>query len=896
METTAEGQVNILTSQLESKTGLNLTLNGKIEQIDGLMHLKLRDSTSLRLSQEVSDAPTDFRRWQVIPSTDSTGEISSVKVVSSEQLSPQQAKKASEDKCDLVGRVVQLGKKGQFVRFKVQRPGEKTLKPTLLNPDPRMKAGQLWQVSARLQGRSLRIEYAAPISGNALASLNPQTITSNSSTATTQKTTTTQKSGESPESRNHLSGPRVLEEATAPNHKALAALSAQTGDETNWQLFPGVWRRYAWEWEAINSITGQKARVQIMARGTKSQVYLYPEVASDLADKESATSLEETEDLVVTPLGAARSIGASCFKVEIGPYEIVLDCGTRPKGYEPLPALEHLSRPNLLLITHGHQDHIGAVPVFHNRWPEARMICTPGTREIAQVMLQDGLKVQQLNEDSPELFDSVDLERTLFRLETQAIGEDFEPLPGLKVRFINAGHILGAACIYMSYGTRSLLYTGDYNTTSSRTTTGLQISDLPEADILITESTYGADAHPARKAQETALIKAVASVVQAGGNVLIPAFALGRAQEILLAIRTSHEFRQMRIPVYVDGLVRAVTNAFRDHLTLLPQSVQNLVKQTGIEPFFDSEGIPPIIPIARKEERPLAMAKPSVIVASSGMLSGGASVYYAQTLLERENAAVFISGYTDEESPGRLLQNLETGDTIELEGKEITVRAHIQRFNLSAHADKVGLTQVIHKVDPQHLILIHGSLDALHELARSGDLQKRHVVHIPAVGEAIEYGQIPEHVSSRRQDQLIEYQTNSEVSEGFEVEVIAEIEGAWLRIPEEIVEEDPRWQMLADTGILKAKWDRNGLRLTTLTQHDLIIEEAKKSGENCCAQCVHFLGRSCQSEDSPMYSLQVDPSGYCPEFFPSQSELYLRRSNLNRGIDGEMGREEDDLD
>ena len=107
------------------------------------------------------------------------------------------------------------------------------------------------------------------------------------------------------------------------------------------------------------------------------------------------------------------------------------------------------------------------------------------------------------------------------------------------------------------------------------------------------------------------------------------------------------------------------------------------------------------------------MAKPSVIVASSGMLSGGASVYYAKTLLERENAAVFISGYTDEESPGRLLQNLNTGDKIELDGVEITVRAQIKRFNLSAHADKVGLTQVINKVNPKHLILVHGSLPTL---------------------------------------------------------------------------------------------------------------------------------------------------------------------------------------
>lgn len=365
-------------------------------------------------------------------------------------------------------------------------------------------------------------------------------------------------------------------------------------------------------------------------------------------------------------------------------------------------------------------------------------------------MLSDCLKVQQSNEDSPQLFDETELERTLFRLETQPVGKDFEPLPGLKVRFINAGHIVGAACIYLRYGERSLLYTGDYNTTSSRTTTGLRIADLPQADVLITEATYGADTHPARNTQETALLSAIANVVKAGGNVLIPAFALGRAQEILLALRTSAEFRKLGIPIYADGLVRAVTDTFRDHLELLPQSVQNLVKNSDTEPFFDEKSQPAVIPITHVRERPLAIASPSVIVASSGMLSGGASVYYAKILLERENAAIFISGYTDKESPGRLLQNLRTGDTIELDGSEITVRAQIKRFNLSAHADKIGLTQVINKVNPQHLILVHGCLEALHQLSRSGDLRSKHYIHIPNVGEEIEYGVVPKRLNKKQ--------------------------------------------------------------------------------------------------------------------------------------------------
>ncbi|MGA9377922.1 MAG: MBL fold metallo-hydrolase, partial [Phormidium sp.] len=419
-------------------------------------------------------------------------------------------------------------------------------------------------------------------------------------------------------------------------------------------------------------------------------------------------------------------------------------------------------------------------------------------------------------------------------------------------------HIVGAACIFMQYGDRSLVYTGDYNTTSSRTTEGLKLADLPKADMLITESTYGADNHPNRKAQESALLQAIGEVVKKGGNVLVPAFALGRAQEIILAIRTSAVFHNLKIPIYVDGLVRAVTDVFRDNLSLLPQSVKNFVQQKQ-EPFFDPNSPSPVIPITSPKQRPLAMAKPSVIIASSGMLTGGPSIYYATTLLERENAAIFISGYTDEESPGRLLQNLNTGDTVTLDGKELNVKAQVRKFNLSAHADKVGLTQVIHRVNPQHLILIHGSHEALHQLSRAGDLQEKYYIHIPSVGDEIVYGEAPEHLTARR---LAQFDLPTE----FEVNVEAEVEGAWIRIPEEIVETDPRWQMLAGTGILKAKWEGFHLKLSPLTQKDIVVEEAIASGEDCCAVCNFFRAGKCQSEESPLFSFSVDPTSKCLEF------------------------------
>jgi hypothetical protein len=260
------------------------------------------------------------------------------------------------------------------------------------------------------------------------------------------------------------------------------------------------------------------------------------------------------------------------------------------------------------------------------------------------------------------------------------------------------------------------------------------------------------------------------------------------------------------------------------------------------------------------------MASPSVIIASSGMLSGGASVYYAQSLLERENAAIFISGYTDEESPGRFLQGLEKGDIVQLEGKELTVRATVKRFNLSAHADKVGLTQVIHKVNPKHLILVHGSPDALHSLARTGKLQSEHIVHIPSVGEAIEYGSIPSQISARKANILTQ-------PESFEVEVVAEAEGAWIRIPQSVVEDDPRWQRLATTGILNASWQGIALKLTPLNQHHLAREMALASGKDCCAVCQFFKKDYCRCESSPLFEFQVDPQGQCLEFKRSVKEI-----------------------
>jgi len=805
-----------------------ITIRGQIEKIEDKYYLACADGNKFKISSSQGYPQGDFL-WEVVPSIDPQGIIQSLQI---EGFTTE-----GEEECWMVGTVIQVRPKNSSVQLKIKRSLRKTLRLTLLcAPLETMKTGETWQVSCIRQGKSLLITAGEQLEPNQEPS---QSISQLSPPAAQPKPT---------------EEPSFLE----IEKEAIATLATQTNsDPHSWQLKKPKIRENIIEWDATNTATKSRARIKLNRETEATEIWSF-----NKTPKTANISEEDKGRLIVTPLGAARSIGASCFQIKIGPYEIVLDCGTRPKGYDPLPALDYLENPDLLLVSHAHQDHIGAVPVFQAKWPATPIICTEGTREIARVMLRDCLKVQQ-REDFPELFDWNDLERTLFKMETVPVGVDIEPLPGLFVRFINAGHILGAACIYLRYGERTLLYTGDFHTASSRTTNGLMLKDLPSSDMLIIESTYGAGTHPSRKMEETGLIEAIAEVVKAGGNVLIPAFALGRAQEIILAIRTSALFHSLQIPVYVDGLVRAICEVFRDNLDLLPGAVQNLVKQNGIEPFFDAEGTPPIIPIASQSDRPLAMAKPSVIIASSGMLTGGPSIYYAKTLLERENAAIFISGYTDEESPGRLLQNLSTGDEIELDGTKLTVRARISRFNLSAHADKIGLTQAIAKVAPRHLILIHGFGNSLHELADSGELKSKHFIHIPAVGDSIEYGTIPEQIS---QKQL----TTIEMPNEFEITMEAEYDGAWLRVPQEVIDNDPRWQRLADVGILKAEWVGNKLLLKAVSQQSLqreiVMEKATASGESCCANCTHFHQSCCQHPESSLFRLRVDPAGSCPDF------------------------------
>jgi hypothetical protein len=257
---------------------------------------------------------------------------------------------------------------------------------------------------------------------------------------------------------------------------------------------------------------------------------------------------------------------------------------------------------------------------------------------------------------------------------------------------------------------------------------------LKRPDLLVLESTYGARLHPNRAAEEMRLARAVAEAVERG-RCLIPAFALGRAQEICLILRSAQRDKVIpEFPIYLDGLVRTVCAAY----STIPEALARpLARQVGRgQPVFVGGTVREV---TGPEERHRVIAQDHVcVIASSGMLTGGPSAFYAAQIAGDDRATIMITGYQDEESPGRRLLDLaDAGEgELELEGRPVQARCRVERYSLSAHADATELARFARAVQPRQVALVHGDPEA--RAALGARLRELTVVRFPDDGEVID--------------------------------------------------------------------------------------------------------------------------------------------------------------
>ena len=447
----------------------------------------------------------------------------------------------------------------------------------------------------------------------------------------------------------------------------------------------------------------------------------------------------------LTFLGGADEVGASCTLVEIAGKKILVDAGIRisPKTSrgiqnDQLPDLQPITAaggPDYILVTHAHTDHTGALPLVLEQYPYTPVMMTRPTAALTQVLQKDALTIMKgRNEQEGELplFDEVSVNRLMDAIQLVEFNQTIKLAEGLQVTYHVAGHIAGAAMLVFESSEGTLVMSGDVSMSPQRTVKSVAVPKI-KADALVLESTYGGRLHANRRDEEFRLIQTLKRVTERGGKVLIPAFALGRSQEIIQIIHAFSD--QLDVPVYVDGMVRTVCDAYAFFADLLPE---NSVKAAGDEHLFFRGKVRPI----RNTDHRIEVAnesEPCIVVASSGMLTGGASVVYARQFAKDEKSAILLTGYQDEESPGRFLQRImrerDKGETptMTLGNEKVQVRCEIDTYSLSAHGDENELRMIAQALEPEEIMLVHGDEAARHSLA-TGLRQRQFITTTPRVG------------------------------------------------------------------------------------------------------------------------------------------------------------------
>jgi Cft2 family RNA processing exonuclease len=432
-------------------------------------------------------------------------------------------------------------------------------------------------------------------------------------------------------------------------------------------------------------------------------------------------------------LGETEAIAASCHYLEIAGTGLVLDAGMDPDADGPaaLPPFELLDPRGVdhVVVTHAHHDHLGALPVLMRRVPHARVHMSKPTALLADVLLPSSAKLQvrRMREGSTAaepVFDVDTVEALSYLYEAHNLDTDLD-LTGLNAttpltaRFYHAGHVLGAVGVYLEAEegrkTCRVFYTSDTSLHPQAIQPG---GDYPEEerlplDVLLLETTLGADPEAElapRKGEEKQFGEALARVLARGGSVLVPVFALGRAQEVLALI---DRFKRRRVipedtPVYTAGQLRGIAGIY------------DLTR-------FSTPRLDPDFEVAEVEQQRIprtatrlddALAEPAVFVVSSGMLfERTLSNQLAQRLVGHEEHGVFFVGFTKEGSPGdRLQQAAATGPGTEVvldpEKGPQPVHAEVLRFRFSGHAHRRDLLHLVEMMRPRTVVLVHGEAAA----------------------------------------------------------------------------------------------------------------------------------------------------------------------------------------
>jgi len=426
-------------------------------------------------------------------------------------------------------------------------------------------------------------------------------------------------------------------------------------------------------------------------------------------------------------LGSSRFVGRSAYLVETPESKVLVDAGVDVSGSgDMFPELGVLGIPldeiDAVVVTHAHLDHSGMVPYLYKLGYKGPVYATPPTRDLSALLQFDFVDVLTKDNKDPPYSERWVKEAALHTI-TRNYGEVTDITPDMRITFHNAGHILGSATvhIHVGQGFHNIVFTGDLKFGFSRLHNPAD-TKYPRVETLIMESTYGArdDVHPPRRETEAALEKILTETMEKGGKLLIPAFAVGRAQEIMLTLEAFYRKNGYDWPIYVDGMIKEASAIYTAYPEYLRRDVQRRIL-TNDSPF-EMEHFVYVDSYAKRDE--IMEGGPAVILAPSGSLTGGPAVDYFQRLAEDPKNAITLVGYQFEGSLGRKLQKGIREIPMKVNGgkmKAIHVEARVETLHgFSGHSDRRQLEAFVRHLPqkPSRILTVHGEEEKCVSLAR----------------------------------------------------------------------------------------------------------------------------------------------------------------------------------
>ncbi|MGF1485781.1 MAG: MBL fold metallo-hydrolase [Prochloraceae cyanobacterium] len=543
-------------------------------------------------------------------------------------------------------------------------------------------------------------------------------------------------------------------------------------------------------------------------------------------------SSDNLDRLSCSTYGVGHDREGVCLLIKIGPYRIMLDCG--------LTSLKEIIDENpqkppaeFVFCSHAHSDHARGLLELNRAFPQIPIYGSFVTAKLLPLNWQEEPPSEQ--------------EKIAGLCRPLPWRSPLELAPDLSVELFPAGHIPGAACIFVSYKgakrTYKLLYTGDFSVSNFQLVEGLSLESLRglAPDVLIIEGSYGTSRHPHRRQQEKHLMATLSEALAAGTSILLPVPTLGLGQEILKLLRSHHQFTGRDIDIWVDGSIADACDVYLELLEEFPVSVQNFAKH---QPLFWDERICPRM--RRLSDRDLLESSDKSCIVLTDRL------FYLKEYCQFRSGAwsILIPQHP---------RNLFSLDSDPFFSSKNAEKITVQSYLLAEHSDGRNTTQTIHNIRPQHVIFVHGTPAYLADLTNLEELQNRYQLHSPTGGNIVE---LP--LGDKFLQPAVPPTTTCE---GELNELGSSIA---ISLPNTIAN-DPRWSNFADTGLVEARWQGEELILRGISQRELLAanNESKRLGDlDCCGNCLHYKNQHCYNRASPLYQFKVTSEGYCPVFEP----------------------------